>query len=246
MGTLPFALQLYTVRDHAERDFAGALQQVKEIGYDHVELAGLAGMTPTDYRVALADAGLTPIGAHFSLPQIRTETARVAQTLQTLGVRSAVVSWADAPTKAEWIEIAAVMDAAGGELRREGIQLCYHNHAHEFRVIDGDCALDILLGACTPEHVALELDVYWAQFGNVDPVMLLEKYATRIPLLHVKDMAAEESRTFAEVGQGILDWPPIFAAAKRAGVEWYIVEQDLCPGDSLESARISAQFMSQQ
>jgi sugar phosphate isomerase/epimerase len=45
------------------------------------------------------------------------------------------------------------------------------------------------------------------------------------------------------VGRGILDWPAIFAAAKDADVRWYIVEQDECRGDSLESARISAEFM---
>ena len=32
---LPVALQVYTVRDYAERDFAEAMKKVKEIGYDY-------------------------------------------------------------------------------------------------------------------------------------------------------------------------------------------------------------------
>ena len=52
-------------------------------------------------------------------------------------------------------------------------------------------------------------------------------------------MLADEKRSFAEVGKGILDWPAIFAAAAKIKPAWYIVEQDTCAGSSIESARIS-------
>ena len=42
-----------------------------------------------------------------------------------------------------------------------------------------------------------------------------------------------------EVGEGILNWPSIFAAAEKAGVSVYAVEQDKCPGDPFDSIRIS-------
>jgi sugar phosphate isomerase/epimerase len=43
----------------------------------------------------------------------------------------------------------------------------------------------------------------------------------------------------AEVGEGNLNWPGILAACKEANVEWYAVEQDICPGDPFESLAIS-------
>ena len=33
------ALQIYSVRDYAEKDFKATLQKVKELGYDGVEFA---------------------------------------------------------------------------------------------------------------------------------------------------------------------------------------------------------------
>ncbi|GJM68777.1 hypothetical protein HMSSN036_09930 [Paenibacillus macerans] len=36
-------LQLYTVRDHLERDFEGTLRKVAELGYKGVEFAGFTG-----------------------------------------------------------------------------------------------------------------------------------------------------------------------------------------------------------
>jgi len=42
----PIALQLYSVRNELQKDFPGTLAQVKEMGYDGVELAGYAVIPP--------------------------------------------------------------------------------------------------------------------------------------------------------------------------------------------------------
>ena len=47
MKTLPVAVQVYSVRDDAEKDFAGTMKKIKEIGYEGVELAGLYGLEPS-------------------------------------------------------------------------------------------------------------------------------------------------------------------------------------------------------
>jgi len=42
-----------------------------------------------------------------------------------------------------------------------------------------------------------------------------------------------------EVGEGNLHWPGIREACREANVEWYAVEQDICPGDPFESLAVS-------
>ena len=50
------SLQLYTIREHASRDFADALQRVAAIGYRHVELAGYGNLkSAADVKKACAD-----------------------------------------------------------------------------------------------------------------------------------------------------------------------------------------------
>jgi sugar phosphate isomerase/epimerase len=246
MPGIPFALQLYTVRDHLQRDVPGTLKRVKEAGYEHVELAGLGGQSAEEYGYLLADAGLSAVSNHFGFDVVTQDTNKVIEDTEALGLAFAVVPWVGGemcPDKAAWIRCAKAMDTAGEKLRDAGITLCYHNHAHEFERYDGQPVLELIYETAAPENLAAQIDAYWAQFGGDDPVRLLRKYAGRCPLLHVKDMEAQEPHTFTEVGRGILDWPAIFAAAKDADVRWYIVEQDECRGDSLESARISAEFM---
>jgi sugar phosphate isomerase/epimerase len=242
MGNLPFALQLYTVRDHLEQDFPGTLERVKEIGYDCVELAGYGSYTPAECKQLLDDIGLIPVSAHVGLHELSVDASSVIETLQTVGVKYAPLS-AGADSEDDWREIARALEAAGAMLRAAGITLCYHNHAHEFEKIGDQYILDFLFDATKPDHLAAQIDTYWVKYGGEDPVAFIKKYAGRCPLLHIKDMTADEDPTFAEVGQGIIDWGPVFAAGAEAGVEWYIVEQDTCTGDSIDSARISAEFM---
>ena len=49
------------------------------------------------------------------------------------------------------------------------------------------------------------------------------------PLVHVKDMDSTPRHFFTEVGQGTIDFKKIFAAAQKAGVKQYFVEQDETP-----------------
>jgi sugar phosphate isomerase/epimerase len=64
MNKLPVAIQVYSVREVAEKDLKQTLQEIKNMGYDGVELAGLYGHTPEEVRDYLKEIGLVPISAH--------------------------------------------------------------------------------------------------------------------------------------------------------------------------------------
>jgi sugar phosphate isomerase/epimerase len=245
MATLPVALQLYTVRDAASQDFAGTLRHVAGMGYDGVEIAGVTGgLSAPDLKALLDDLGLRVAGNHTGLEQLEADPHSVVEFNKTLGNDYVVIPYLGdqyRKTAEDWGRVAAAMERIGSQLDEQGLHLCYHNHSFEFQKFDGRSGLDILFESTDPKLVQSELDVYWVQHGNEDPLAYLKKYAGRVPLVHIKDMANDEKRSFAEVGTGILDMPAIFEAAEAGGAKWLIVEQDTCPGDPLESARISIQ-----
>jgi len=134
---------------------------------------------------------------------------------------------------------AKLANEVGQKLAEAGMAFCYHNHSFEFQKFDGEYGLDILYGNSCPACLKAQLDTYWVQHGGENPAAYITKYSGRVPLVHLKDMTAGENPTFTEIGNGILDWPAIFTASEAAGTEWFIVEQDVCAGPSLDSARIS-------
>jgi sugar phosphate isomerase/epimerase len=242
---IPFALQLYTVRDHLEKDFRDTLKRVKEIGYDFVETAGFTGQTAADAREIMESVGIIPVSAHVGYQDTVERPETVVETANALGVSYVAtgIHFDGGGTREDWIGAGKALDLSGAKLRAAGIQLCYHNHAHEFIQLDGEYAYDVMMTTADPANLQAQIDTYWVKDAGLDPVTVINQYAGRCPLLHIKDMTAGTPHTFAEVGQGIIDWAPIFAAGEAAGAQWFIVEQDTCAEDSLESARISAEYM---
>ena len=87
----------------------------------------------------------------------------------------------------------------------------------------------ILQAITERRNVVFQLDVYWATFGGADPAELLERYGNRIQRLHVKDMRGSDRR-IEIVGEGILDFPRMFAASKGP-VGYHVIEHDPRFGD---------------
>lgn len=246
MSDWPLAMQLWTVRDELARDAAATFRALYELGYRYVEVAAMDGTTPDQIASMLHDAGLAAMGAHIPLVTITGDTDTAIAYAKALDVSYAAVPWIgpdECVDRDAWATAARAMDTAGQAFRAAGITLCYHHHGHEFDRVDGDYIFNVIMDNSSAENLSAEIDTYWARFGGVDPVALMRRYAGRCPLLHIKDMANDERRSFAEVGHGVLDWNAIFDAAKEVGVKWCVVEQDESTRGSLESARLSAEFL---
>ena len=136
--------------------------------------------------------------------------------------------WGPCESKDELLRDAELYNRAGPRMAAEGIKLCYHNHAHEFKTAwNGVCAMDILAEYTDPKAVYFEMDIAWITMGGVDPVHVLNKMAGRVPAIHVKDvLTAEEPDQWTAVGTGIVRIAPSILKAREIGVEWMVVEQD--------------------
>jgi sugar phosphate isomerase/epimerase len=243
---IPVALQLYTVRDEAAKDFLGTLARVAAMGYAGVELAGMGGLSARRLREALDRLGLRCAGSHIGLERLRSELPAVLDENEALGNRYIVVPALPEAMRSREASYAAVtgeLNAIGAACRERGMVLAYHNHAFEFQRFGGRYALEILYDGTDPALVKGEPDVYWMVYAGADPAAWLRNHPGRCPLVHLKDMAPGAERTFAEVGEGTIDFRPIFAAGATAGVEWYIVEQDRCARPALESAALSLRHL---
>ncbi len=234
-------LQLYTVRELTAQDMLGTLERLAAIGYRAVEFAGYGNAGVRDVRAALDAHGITAVGAHVALDNFESRFEQTIDELQTLGCRYAIVPWVGEERRgslAEARRLAEQLNRLGEQVRAAGLRFAYHNHAFEFDPIDGTSLWEVLLRETDPDLVALELDVFWARYAGFDPVAMIEQLTGRLPLLHAKDISRDDPQADAPVGDGSLPWPRMLEAAKSAGVEWLIVEQDR-PRDALSDVERS-------
>ena len=243
------AAQLYTVRDFAKTpaEIAKTLKKIRAIGYEAVQISGLGPMEETKLVALLKNEGLTCCATHEDGNMILNEPQRVVERLQKLACQITAYAWPAGikfDTLADVKTFAARLNAAGEVLHEAGQVLCYHNHQIEFRRLGGKPILEILFDETDPRYLQGEPDTYWVQNGGGDPVEWCERLKNRLPILHMKDYAvnAENKPTFAEIGNGNLNWKRIIAAAEAAGCEWFCIEQDTCPGDPFDSLQQSFVF----
>ena len=226
---LPIGLQLYTVREAAEKDFKGTLERVRKIGYRHFEFAGYGGLAAADLAAFLKQIDADAIGTHVGFEESEQDPAAMISYCQGLGtpyvVAPSMPEEVRGGTREQIVQFAHDLSELGQKIKDSGMQLCYHNHSFEFEnKVDGETLYDIVFSTADPDLVKAEVDIAWVHNAKVDPVELLDKWGDRVRLLHMKDMDADGS--LAPVGTGVIDWPAVVAKAKQIGVDWYIVEQD--------------------
>ena len=243
------ALQFYTLRDFSKTvaELEQAAKKVKAIGYEAVQFSG-SPVPHAEARKVFADAGLTVCATHEPAVLILEKPEEIVARLSAIGTTHTAYphpAGLDLSKEEDVRKLAKQLDAAGAVLAKNGMTLSYHNHAHEFLRFGDATVLDYIYKATNPAHLKAELDTYWVQFGGGDPASWIEKVSGRIPLLHLKDylFLNEGKPAFSEIGNGVLDWKRILAAAAKAGTEWLIVEQDTCPGDPFDSIKISFDYL---
>ena len=246
MRKLPIACQLYTVRELAQADFAGAVAGVAAIGYRAVELAGYGSLrSAAEVRKVLDDHGMTVVASHTNLEALEKSLPRLLDDSDALGNRTLVLSFLPEPRRVDaagWRASAATLERIGRACGERGVELAYHHHHFEFQKFDGVYGLEILWQSADPEVVKAELDTFWLRYAGIDPVKYLTRLGRRTTLIHLKDVQPGPPARFGEIGTGILDFPAILAAAELAGVRWGIVEQDSTyDRPPLESLRMSYQ-----
>jgi sugar phosphate isomerase/epimerase len=243
MSDLNVALQVYTIREHL-KDLAGfteAMKQVAEIGYRNVELAGVGDVSLEDQRKVCDDNGLSIIATHTGYGDYKSDLSAVVDKHGLLGAQFAGIGGlpGELRTADGYRQAADEMAGWAETLAEAELRFVYHNHDKEFETFGDRLAMDLLFHDGNPQ-VGSELDLYWVQHGGGSPVAWIRKLAGRVPLIHAKDYAIiEKEPTFAEVGEGNLEWPAILDAAREAGSEWLIVEEDRCTRPSMESIAIS-------
>jgi len=239
------ALQLYTVRDFTEKDLAGTLKEVKEMGFDYVELAGTYGKPAAELRAIFDEIGLTAISAHVGLDAFEADMNGTVETYKSLGCKYIGIPWLGKeklPGGENWAATKESFKKVAAALKTAGITLMYHNHAHEFEKLPSGEYINDALFAELPE-VETEIDTGWVHAVDLCPAEYIIKYAGRCPVVHLKDTDknAKEDRP---TGQGTQDMPAITKAATAGGAKVLVVELDNAVGmTSLEAAKQGVAYM---
>ena len=257
------------------------LQRIKAAGYDGLELnrfmihpsslmvrlmTRAAGM-PTgkggnlDWHGLLQESGLEVVSLHADLGSLEREGEAVAEEARSFGTDKVVITgmyrydYSDEKTVRD---LAQRLNAAGEKLKRQGIELLYHNHNVELlQVKPGLRAYDILIRDTDRSYVNFEFDSYWFTDGGADAKAWMRKLGSRMKLWHVTDRGSRQSgpamtpilkADSMELGTGSMDLEGLKDIALANGVEALVLEshKTWIDRDPLKSMELSAKWLKEK
>lgn len=250
------AIQLYTIRKAISENTEKSLDRIAALGFKDLEIYGydgtFFGKNRNEFRSILSNTGLKVISSHHQTGVIRNAAGtllnsweRSVEDLKFIESEYMVCSYLvpEERTPESFRKLPELLNRSAEITKQSGIQFAYHNHDFEFEKLDDHQLIyDFILENTSTDLVKMELDLYWILKAGFDPLDYFKKYPGRFPLWHVKDML-KETKAFAEVGSGIIDFKRIFTAAKQSGLEYWFLEQDSSDKDIFESIVISKKYI---
>ncbi len=237
--------QLYTVRSllTSKDAIKQTIKAVKDIGYDSIQLFGPLSLIECCAKYA-GELQLKIVGILVDInfcEENESDLFAVCKKygISDIGISSAFEEVQDLEAYIQRVNLFAK------KAHMQGFTFSYHNHGHEFIKLDsGEIPMFSFLEGFETKTVNFMPDTYWLHDGGCDVRYFLEKTRNRVRILHLKDMKRiAQGHTFTEIGNGNLYFKGIIKTARECGIKHFIVEQDICEGNPIESLRQSYKYI---
>jgi sugar phosphate isomerase/epimerase len=226
-GKIPIGLQLYSVRNQAEKDLPGVLAKVAQMGYQGVEFAGYYGHEAKAIRKMLDANKLVCCGTHTQMADLADD--KLAATLElnkTLGNKYVIVPWLQPDEKNPrdaWLGYAKRLNVLAEKLKAKGMWIGYHAHQHDFAPVGTTTGWD-LIASNTSKDVIMQFDTGNALDGGGDALVYLNRYPSRAVTIHLKEHSKTNPK--ALIGEGDIKWAEVLRLCRKGGTKWYIIEEE--------------------
>jgi sugar phosphate isomerase/epimerase len=236
----PVGLQLYSLRNELPKDVPGTLAKIRAMGFREIEGGSDYKLGDEGFKAEVAKAGLVLTSAHFGLEDWQKDPSALVKRSTTWGLKYAGCAWIphkdDTFTREDCLRAGEIFNAAGKATKAAGIKFFYHLHGYEFVASPEGTLFDTLAKNTDAALVGFQADIFWVTHGGATPGALFEKYPKRFLMTHLKDMkrgtpiglhtghAADDSNVV--LGTGMIDWPTVLKACKKAGIERHFIEDE--------------------
>lgn len=227
-------IEMYSVRTEMAKNIFEPVKAVAKMGYECVEFYGpYINWTPDqvkEMRKLLDELKIKCLSTHNDSKNLLPENIQKAIDInKALGSQYIVMASAGRvePTVDGWKKVAGVLTKATELTQAAGLKVGYHNHATEFKELEGTFPLEVI-AKNTPASVMMQLDVGTCVQAGKDPVAWIKANKGRITCVHCKEYSKKPDVGFKVLfGEGDSPWKEIFKAAeKEGGVEFYLIEQE--------------------
>ena len=234
MSDIKLGVQLFTLRDKCQNagDFETTLKFLQSIGCDVIQISAIGDIYPEIVAELVDKYKMDVCVTHKPYDRMKNDLDALIHEHNLIHCDNIGIGAMPGNIHESYEGVSGFIQKCneiGAKMKEQGKQLCYHNHAFEFEVYDGKRTFERLIEETTADTLHFIPDTYWMQVGGVNPAEYLKKLKGRVEVCHFKDMRiVNNAQRFAECGTGNIDLGACYRACKEIGVQYIVIEQDLC------------------
>lgn len=232
---MKFGVQTYTVRKRQRRDLAEAYIPLADMGVCELEIARIDFNERNARAIRdIADTyGIRPVSIQVKPKHVFGDVADIVKFCEITGCRNVVISMLPFDCilggEDKFYSFIESLDRQCEIYEEQGITLAYHHHNWEYvRLSNGNTRMAELISRT--KKIKFVHDTYWTARSGVSPVSQIREFGDRLLGIHLRDLAFR--RIFldvvphdAAVGDGVIDFAAVLAAAREVGCEYTVIEQ---------------------
>jgi sugar phosphate isomerase/epimerase len=231
-------IAMYTVRKSVAEDMEGSFLRLAELGYRGIEFYGdYKQFELKQVQSALRASGLALTGWHIEWRDLQDDNfSSTVEYLNKVKCPLAIIpclggKWNIAHAREDecldvWLRHIEWLSSINERLAKTGLRTGYHNHAHEFvHSYESKSVFELLFDNLS-EDIIMELDSGNCIEGGGDPLRVLEKYANREIILHLKPFSQENGfDTILGAFDDLNNWTAMLAQTNWR-FQWMLLESE--------------------
>lgn len=251
MDKSKIAAQMYSVRKELAADPDKTFRELKDIGFQAVQIDGFRGHEAAEIQQLVVKYGFRIAGMHIHHRRFFDDLDGLIQEALLFDCEILFDKYIDdeeqneAGYRATKKQLFHVQDV----LRNLGFVIGLHCPEYDYpNQVDGAKVLSYITKPKAGLSLIAEPDTYWMSVAGIDPVEEIKQYAWRAPIIHLKDYKKgfdpqDMDHNLVELGKGDVDFPAIVQWGEQNGVQYYCVEQDYSHIGMFNSMRESFDYL---
>lgn len=229
-----FAIQLYSVRKELEIDLEGTIKQLANIGFKYVQMDGLRGNDILEFKRVLDKYQMQVVAMHIKHERFFNDINGIMKEASIFDCKYIINKYIEEEDQNSdgYIKTKEQLIKTVKKLAQFGYTVGLHNPEYDYNnEVNGEKIMDYICSPVDGLFVYPEPDTYWIYVSGNNYINVFEKYANRVPIIHLKDILPgidkmDLEKNLCAIGRGAIDFKQVLVTGEKANVNYYVIEQD--------------------
>ena len=233
---MKFGVQTFTIRHAQKKSIKDAYRPLIERGIKNFEVARIDfdSKNAAELKKLIDEFSIEVTSIQVKPKYVFSSPEKIIEFCKITGCKNVVISMLPFEcilgNEEKFYSFINSLDSYAELYEKSQLTLAYHHHNWEYiKLSNGKSRMEELLSAT--KKIKFVHDTYWTARCGISPARQIEEFGNRLLGIHLRDLTFKKKGIKvlpkdAAVGDGVIDFEELLAAAESVGCTYYVIEEN--------------------